>query len=246
MKRRDLEKQFGTCLPLTLEQWAFALLLGRARQQTNASRAATADRGPRGNQQVDLHGALGELLLYGMVRKLPGSADALAYMRRQLFCATGGRDVAGPDLLFDDDDDGTRIGIDVKTFDCDEKKKQFAINDHKHAQLEGQCAAYMGLVCPSWSHIACIIRPIPYDDVSTWDCAPLRIGGSPSRNLPIEIAMRQYGIADYSIEHSRQDVYSKQEVLNRARETGDGTPIARLTRMLPEAETYLAQAQATL
>ena len=54
------------------------------------------------------------------------------------------------------------------------------------------------------------------------------------------------GVDGYSIEDSRKDVYSKQEVHNRARNTGEGSPIARLARLLPEAEPYLTKAQATL
>ena len=100
---------------------------------------------------MDLHGALGELLLFGAVRLLPNSDAAVEYMRRQLFCISGGRDVSGPDLSFHDDDasaDDPPVGIDVKTFDCATNKSRFAINAHKHAQLAGQCFAYMALVCP--------------------------------------------------------------------------------------------------
>jgi hypothetical protein len=244
VRLRDLETRFGTCLTLTLKQWAYALLLGGARQQTNLARAASADRGRRGNQEVDLHGALGELLLFGMARGLPDSADAVAYMRRQLFCTSGGRDVDGPDLLFHDS--GVVIGIDVKTFDCASNKSYFAINDHKHAQLAGQCVAYMGLVCPRWARTACVMRPIPYEDVSAWKSEPLRMSGSKSRNLPIETAMRQYGLAAYSIERSRQELHSEAEIRALARKTGEGTPIAVLSRLLPEAAPYMAKAQATL
>ena len=244
VKWKDLEQRFGKRVDLTPLQWAFALLLGEARQQSNAGRAARSDRGRRGNQAVDLHGALGELWLYGAARSLPDSADAASYMRSQLFCAAGGRDVTGADLLFEDA--GRPIGIDVKTFDCAKNKSFFAINDNKHSQLAGQCFAYMGLVCPAWARKACVMFPIPYADVSTWECSSLRPGGSDSRNLPIGIAMQRYGCEGYSIEDSRRDVYSKQEIRDLACETGEGSPIAALSRLLPDAAPYLAKAQAAL
>ena len=179
-----------------------------------------------------------------MVRDLPDSDDAVAYMRRQLFSASGGRDVVGPDLLFRDGD--AIIGIDVKTFDCSSNKKYFAINDHKHAQLAGQCAGYMGLVCPCWARSVCVLRPIPYDDVSAWVCEALRAGGSESRNLPIKTAMAQYDATGYSIEDRRAEVYLETEIRDLARKKGKGTPISGLSRILPAAVTALTQAQASL
>jgi hypothetical protein len=134
-------------VPLTAEQWAHALLLGEARQCTNKARARSADRGAQGNHEVDLHGALGELLLYGRVRGLRDSDEGADSMRRQLFCITGGRDVQGADLRFIED--GVTIAIDVKTYDCSPSKRYFAINDNKHRELaDDSCIGYVGLVCP--------------------------------------------------------------------------------------------------
>jgi hypothetical protein len=251
MKWSDLQQRFGARVPLTPEQWARALLLGRAREQTNATRAASSDRGSLGNHEVDLHGALGELLLYEMVEPLPKSAAALEYMRCQLFCVSGGREVSGPDLSFHDDDDrldAPPVGIDVKTFDCAPRKRLFAINARKHTLLSGQCLAYMALVCPRWAHSACVMRPVPYTEVSTWECRALRPGpgGSESRNLPMDVAFQRYGVPEYSIEQNRQKIYPETQIKELARQKGAGTPIARLLDLLPDAKPYLVKAQANL
>jgi hypothetical protein len=44
--------------------------------------------------EVDLHGALGELVLYGMVRRLTGSAEGAQYMRDHMFRKRGDSDVS--------------------------------------------------------------------------------------------------------------------------------------------------------
>jgi hypothetical protein len=143
-------------------------------------------------------------------------------------------------------EDGRDIGVDVKTFDCAKNKKYFAINDNKHTQLKGKCAAYMGLVCPSWARTVCVLHPIQYRDVSTWERRALRGGGSYSRNLPIAVAMQQYGVAGYSIEDSRRQLHDTEEIQKLARETGDKSPVAHLSRLLPDAASDLAKAQAAL
>ena len=74
MRLESLQKHFLRCIPVSADQWAFALLLGRARERSNTLRLRSADRGTRGNLEVDLHGALGELILYGMVLRQPDHA----------------------------------------------------------------------------------------------------------------------------------------------------------------------------
>jgi hypothetical protein len=246
----DLAQHFGSNRPITPDQWAYAVLLGRARTISNKDRAPGSDRDADGNEEVDLHGALGELVLRGIVRRLPGFEQAARYMENHMFRKGGGSDVKGPDLLFADH--GTDVGIDVKTFDCREYKRYFAINDNKHHELQGQCVGYMGLICPPYAHTACITRLIPYDAVSTWDVRQLRKDkngkrrGTPSRNLEIDVVMRQYTASAYDIAKSRSEVYPEAVVFGLARQKGEGSVIARLSQVLPAAAPYLAEAQATL
>lgn len=124
MRLADLEARLGRNISLSAAQWAFAWLLGEARRASNLHRDPRSDRGNSGNQSVDLHGALGELLLFGMLREL-GDAAAVEHSRRQLYIAGGGRDASGADVSFVEN--GAATGIDVKTFDCDPKKRFFAI-----------------------------------------------------------------------------------------------------------------------
>jgi hypothetical protein len=243
----ELKKRFGICQRLTAEQWAYAALLGGARTLTNQDRAESSDREQIGNAKVDLYGALGELVLYGLVRELPDSRDALAYMRGHLFSARGGRGVKGADLVFRNR--GVSAGVDVKTFDCSPYKRYFAINYAKHVELgkHGICVGYMGLVCPKFGRNACVTRLIPYGDVSVWERRNLRkTGGSISCNLPIGTAMREYALPSYSFADNRSDLHSEGEVLRLVRQEGEGSPIDRLSRMLPAAAPYLLKTQAAL
>ena len=223
MTRTDLEQRFFARLSLTAKEWAYALLLGGARQRSNAERADTSDRGEIGNQEVDLHGALGELLLLRIVRDLPQSQDAEHYMLAHLFVETGGRGLKGADLVFTDN--STPVGVDVKTFDCSPWKRYFAINYDKHAALgeDNTCIGYMGLICPRFGRDACITRLIPYSDVSTWRYWSLKGDGEGtiSRNLPIDAAMRAYAVPTYSLAASRRAVYPEQEVRGLARQVGE-------------------------
>lgn len=246
----ELETHFGVNLPLTAEQWAYAVLLGRARTLSNKHRAPGSDRDQDGNEEVDLHGALGELVLYGIVRRLPGSEEGARYLREHMFWEGGGSDVKGSDLLFPDQ--GGHVGIDVKTFDCRSYKRYFAINDNKHSELVGQCVGYMGLICPPYASMACITRLIPYEDVSAWPVAQLRKDeegrrrGTPSRDLDIQVAMQRYTAAAYDIGKNRFNVHAEQDVFELARQVGVGSVIVRLSRELPAAAPYLVEAQASL
>jgi hypothetical protein len=233
MRRTDLEARLGRNIPLSQTQWAYAWLLGEARRESNAHRAKRSDRGADGNHSVDLHGALGELLLFGMVRDLKDE-DAIEHTRRQLYIEGGGRNAVGADVSFIEN--GTPVGIDVKTFDCDPKKKYFAINDDKHEQLRGQCAGYVGLICPAYAQQACLTTIIDYDDVSRWPVRTLRPGGSPSRNLPIKEAMTRYCRAPYSITESRKQTYAETAVRGEALQTGAKSVGERMIHLLPEIE----------
>jgi hypothetical protein len=173
-------------------------------------------------------------------------------MLDHLFHESGGSDVKGADLLFTDEHEQIPVGIDVKTFDCRDRKRYFAINNNKHKELAGQCVGYMGLVCPPYARAACVTRLIPYDSVSLWKVWQLRKDkdgkkrGTPSRNLLIEVAMQEYAGVAYDIESSRLDAYSEDAVHDLASRKGNGTVISRLSRLLPLAAPFLAEAQSTL
>lgn len=233
MTLTDLEARLGQNISLSTTQWAFAWLLGEARRRSNRARARTSDRGASGNEAVDLNGALGELLLFGMMREL-GDSDAVEHSRRQLYIADGGRAASGPDVSFTEL--GRHIGIDVKTFDCSPNKRFFAINDNKHEQLRNQCIGYIGLVCPAFAASACLTRVIPYSDVSRWERRILRANGTASRNLPIEELMRLYCSEPYDIAQSRQRVYPKALIIDEALTTGSGSLAQRLIGLIPEIE----------
>jgi hypothetical protein len=248
MTRVELEEKLNTCRSLTIRQWACALLLGRARTLSNPRRHKGSDR-RESNGLVDLYGALGELVLYSIVRSCPNSEKAVDYILNHIFLETGGKGVKGPDLLFIEGP--LRIGIDAKTFNCKLKNRFFAINDNKHQHLAGQCLGYMGLICPLWARRACITSLIPYEDVSSWRCEQLRKNaegkqGTPSRNLDIAEAMRLYTRSSYDINASRRDAHPQSKVWQAALQTGKGSVMAYLSELLPKAAPYLLQAQENL
>lgn len=238
MRLTDLEARLGRNSHLSQTQWAYAWLLGEARRESNAHRAKHSDRGADGNQAVDLHGALGELLLFGMVRDLKDE-DAIEHTRRQLYIAGGGRHAVGADVSFVEN--GAQTGIDVKTFDGDPKKRYFAINDDKHEQLRGKCVGYVGLICPAYAQHACLTTIIWYDDVSGWPVKTLRPGGSPSRNLPIAQILRRYCRAPYSISESRKHTYSAAAVREEALQPGLKSVSERIIHLLPQIEPVIRE-----
>src|SRR5262249_47089204 len=81
MELETLEKFLDRCIRITERQWATAMLLGEARRRSNSDRAKASDRGAAGNRAVDLHGALGECLLYNIARRCR-DWDAMAYMQK--------------------------------------------------------------------------------------------------------------------------------------------------------------------
>lgn len=83
---------------------------------------------------------------------------------------------------------------------------------------------------------ACLTRIIPYADVSQWPIGALRSQGTPSRNLPIEEAMRRYCAEPYPIAESRRATYAQRAVLLIALQQGPGSAADRLIRLLPAIE----------
>jgi hypothetical protein len=191
VKLESLQSALDRRIRLSPEIWAKALLLGKLRTTTNSSRAVAADRGAAGNTAVDLHGAIGELVLLHLVVRLGGTAEALQ-MASHMFSPEGGQAVVGPDLLVSTPE-GV-VGIDAKTFDCAPNKRFFAINDSKHRSLQSACGWYFALLSPSFGQFAELTRLVPFEDVETWETASLRSGpqGSASRNLPIGDFLTRY------------------------------------------------------
>lgn len=185
MRQSELILHTDRLLELSLDDWAHAWLLGRAREVSNNGRRAPSQHRYEFATHVDLQGAIGELILLSSVERSSHHKNALAYMVGHLFHPNGGAGVAGPDLWFSDEDSGVNIGIDAKTFDCAPNKKFLAINNAKHSQLRGQCSAYFCAFVPSFGRYAAISRLVPYSDVENWNAKPLRAGGTPSRNLAL-------------------------------------------------------------
>lgn len=105
------------------------------------------------------------------------------------------------------------IGVDAKTFDCRVNKRYFAINDNKHAGLQGNVYAYFAAIAPTNGRRAVISRLVPYTDVDIWTVANLRrVGGKPSRNFPISNFIAKYCPPNTDISSLREDVYDQTEV----------------------------------
>lgn len=233
-----LREKIDRPIALSPRIWAKALLLGEARRLTNADRHKSAERGAVGNQEVDLHGALGELVLLTIVERSEGKQSATT-MAAHMFNPLGGRSVEGPDLLVCDRDGHTH-GVDAKTFDCSASKRFFAINGTKHANLRGLCSWYFALLVPRFGQQAELAKLVPYDDVQRWDASNLRAanatGGSISRNMPIQAFVSKYFSRSIDIRGLRESTYSKLEVMRLAND--DAVRI--------ELFTWLPKARATL
>ena len=241
---RDLEAQLGTCVPLSAGQWACAVLLGCARAWiTDRNPKSNAERARGAMERVDLHGALGQLLLFGIVRRLRDSKAALAYMTQRLFYDGGGAAMTGPDLVFKDRQ--KLIGLDVKTFDCQPHKRMFAISEASHAALHGECAGYVGLIGPRYARTTCLTKVIPYESVSDWKRGTLRKSGPPAHCHPIHEVMKTYAPA-YPLGHGSSDVYPHAQIMDLARQSGPGSLIHSLSRLLPAAASALENAQKRL
>lgn len=212
MQLSDLSSLLGQKVDIHLDLWAGALLLGQARTGSNIGRADTSDRGDLGNQEVDLHGAMAELLLLSFVKNV--DENAKSHMLAHLFSENGGSTVKGPDLQFYD---GNRtISIDAKSHDLSPNKIRFAINKSKHADLNGQCDYYFCVFSPPWGRHAFLAKLVPYADVTAWDAYALRKGKAPSRNLLLDDFMPKYG-SSYNLSDLRTSKrFPEEEVRSRA------------------------------
>lgn len=171
---------------LTPEHWARAAMLGEARRRTNeASRHQSRDRGRDKNILGDLMGSLGELIALEHYQPRM-SPDQAVETRQHMLHLGNGRSVKGADIEL------PNLSIDVKTFDCDRRKRFFAINAAKHQQLAGQCDGYFALLAPKYAQMAMLIDYIPHQEVSQWECKGLGKYGDPSYNCPITAFVNRY------------------------------------------------------
>ena len=210
----EVQDLTDTVFRLDTRLWAWAHFLGEARTSSNDQRRhRDSDRG-RFNTQVDLLGALGELFLLGSAQGFERSIEAVSYTRDHLFNEGGGSGVKGPDFRFTDHVTGRLHELDVKTFDCSENKRFFAINDSKHRLLAGQCTAYFCLITPRHGRRMAVARLVPYAEVARWPVESLRkVGpGSPSRNLPIARFLESYFSAPPTIDELRGSTFSEDEI----------------------------------
>jgi hypothetical protein len=211
MRREDLEAKVFTEVIVPPDLWAAARLLARARSDSNTARRSEHDRGDKGNTDVDLHGAFGELLLQRTLRQIADSDDAQRYMSESMFVAQGGSGLGNhPDLQFEEA--GSTFGVDAKTFDCRENKRYFAIADSKHVGLRGMAQAYFAAIAPPYGRRVILSKLVPYHDVDAWEIGQLRPGGNPSRNLPIGEFLTRYCPPNVELGALRSDVYESREV----------------------------------
>ena len=165
--------------------WAMADLLGQARMNTNKNRAACSNRGEAGNRQVDLLGALAELIVLRQLQRLDDQ-DGVRHMQEHLFCPTGGRGVVGADVCTQE------AVFDLKSFDCAPNKRFMAINVRKHEELQGSCQGYMVLIAAPYAKLGGFSHLVPHGEVSRWTTRMLRTGGSLCHILPMPAFLSRY------------------------------------------------------
>lgn len=226
MRLTDLESLTDNPkIAVSKELWAHAALLGAARQRRDAN-GKRSDRGKH-NTYVDLMGAFGELLLLEQIRPLDERMEIQNYFRTHLYIESGAADQAKPDLSFTAHDDGHRIDVDVKTFDCDTKKRYFAINDGKHNALRDNCQHYFCVFARPFGRHAAIAKLVPYSHVEPaeaafpkdkWFIGSLLTRGSPSRNLFLDTFLEEYFTEAPKIADLRKRPYSRKEILQAAQE----------------------------
>ncbi|MBI6727192.1 hypothetical protein YA0089_26620 [Pseudomonas viridiflava] len=195
-------------IDVTARDWAFAALLGQARRQSNNTiRKTNRDRGDQKNIHVDLMGSISEILALKYFRGKITPTERRSTMAA-MFRPEGGGGKLGADLKL------SQLGLtlDVKTFDCEDNKRFFAINSSKHADLMGACDGYLCVICPKYSTQAFIVDHVPYAEVTAWPSKALGGYGDASYNLPIGDFLSRYA-GNSSLKHIKSSQkYSKDEI----------------------------------
>lgn len=216
------------------KDWAMAALVGQARRLSNEKfRGANRDRGVAKNIQNDLIGSLGEILAYKFFDKYL-SDDAKLQQSYQLFSLGGGAKHRGADFHLDLHPRKPRL--DVKTFDCDSRKRFFAINAKKHRSLNSCCEGYTCLMIPLYSKSAVLEPCVPYSAVSGWNEASLGSYGDASLNLPINDFLRLHSDADSYAKAKSAGIFSREEI--KAAINSDNVR-SEFYRLCPDAKQLL-------
>lgn len=133
--------------------WAHAWFLGEARRKLgNCYREWYDDRSESQHQLSDFMGAAAELLIYNLLEEHGLSSEGLNYIRKNIFnpaVGGGGHDV---DLVL------AGRGYDIKSFDCNPKKRYFTISKKSHDNLRGHCSGYLCVMFPPRSEQALIMN----------------------------------------------------------------------------------------
>ena len=133
--------------------WAHAWFLGEARRKLNDShREWYDDRGKLEHQLSDFMGAAAELLIYQLLEEHGLSAEGLNYIRKNIFDPTVGGGGHNVDLVLNG------RGYDIKSFDCNPKKRYFTISKKSHDNLRGHCDGYLCVMFPPRSEQALIMN----------------------------------------------------------------------------------------
>lgn len=133
--------------------WAHAWYLGEARQKFGSRHREWYDRRSKSEHQLsDFMGAAAELLIYDLLEEHGLSSEGLNYIRKNIFDPTlssGSHDV---DLVL------AGRGYDIKSFDCNPKKRYFTISKKSHDNLRGHCEGYLCVMFPPRSKQALIMN----------------------------------------------------------------------------------------
>lgn len=190
--------------------WACAEIIAKARKKSNEStRLSRQDRGSLKNFKGDLAGSFGELMVYNQALKTK-SRVSVRHMRKNMFDPRGGGRKKSVDLVLPDNS-----RVDVKTFDCDPRKRYFAINVKGHQKLKDFVDYYYGVLSPLYGKSALLTDMIPYHDVVSWPTISLGKYGDPSYVLDLEELCSKYAGAVYHQlcldKHTGDDIISQRE-----------------------------------
>ncbi|MEG0869779.1 MAG: hypothetical protein RSD49_08410 [Hafnia sp.] len=197
-------------IDIDARDWAFAALLGEARRRSNDSiRKSSRDRGNVKNIHVDLMGSISEILALKYLREVLTIQERKETIKA-MFRPEGGGGKLGADLSLSQ----RGVVLDVKTFDCQDNKRFFAINSTKHGDLEGACNGYLCIICPKYATQAYIVDYVPFLDVSGWEKKALGSYGDSSYNLNIHKFLSQYA-SGLSLTTLKSGAKYDREVISR-------------------------------
>ena len=156
MPNQDLNILFGLTdrvVHVPAEVWVQAWYLGEARRKFGSLHREWYDKRSKSEHQLsDFMGAAAELLIYRLLEANGLSEEGCRYIRRNIFDPTlnsGSHDI---DLVL------SGRGYDIKSFDCNPKKRYFAVSKKTHENLRGHCDGYLCVMFPPRSKQALIMN----------------------------------------------------------------------------------------